>query len=157
VFWWKPYEALMETKPVAGDVAVVDLVAGELVELLQNFPPRESDVDWSDERWAARYRGRLETLPRLDVPFVETLLRIVCLDLAHEVEQIDWLLRNHHHKNACPTAAHEEALRLLWPVVVEHLYQRKDDCQGILNRAHLAEICDKTLERFRRRALLAPG
>jgi hypothetical protein len=152
VFWWKPYEALMETKPTAGDVAVVDLVAKELVEVLESFPPREADVDWSDERMAARYRGRLAELPRPDVRFVEVLLRLVRLDLEHETEQIDWLMRNGHHKDACPTPAHDEALLLLWPVVVEHLYQRKDECQGLLKRTHLVQVCDKVVERFRRRA-----
>lgn len=154
MFWWKPYEALMETKPVAGDVAIVDLVARELVEVLEAFPPAETDVDWTDERLAARYRGRLHTLPRLDSSFVRLLCRVVRLDLEHETEQIDWLLRNDHHKGACLTTAHEQALQLLWPVVVEHLYQRKDDCRGILKRAHLLQIVDKVAERFGRRALL---
>ncbi len=154
MFWWKPFEALMETKPVAGDVAVVDLVARELVEVLQAFPPAEADVDWTDERAAARFRGRLQTLPHLDARFVGLLLRVVRLDLEHDTDQIDWLLRNGHHKEACPTAAHEEALHLLWPVVVEHLYQRKDECRGVLKRQHLLAIVDKADERFRRRALL---
>jgi hypothetical protein len=153
VFWWKPYEALMEQKPVAGDEAVVDAIARELVETLESFPPRESDVDWADERLAARFRGRLETLPRLDARFVGMLLRIVRLDVEHEAEQIDWLIRNDHHRDACPTPGHEDALRLLWPLVVEHLYQRKEECGGILRRRHLVQICDRTEERFRRRAV----
>ena len=143
----------MEQRPVAGDAAVADLIARELVEVLEAFPPREADVDWADERLAARYRGRLETLPRLDSRFVGVLLQIVRLDLEHEVEQIDWLIRNGHHKAACPTPAHEDALKLLWPLVIEHLYSRKDDCAGILKRHHLVEICVKAEERFRRRAL----
>ena len=153
MFWWKPYEALMETRPVSGADAVVDLVAKELVEVLEAFPPREADVDWSDERLAARYRGRLAELPRPDVRFVDLLFHLVRLDLDHEAEQIDWLLRNGHHKDACPTSAHDDALLLLWPVVVEHLYQRKEECRGILKRAHLLAVCDKVVERFRRRAL----
>jgi hypothetical protein len=142
----------METKPVSGADATVDLVAKELVEVLEAFPPREVDVDWSDERLAARYRGRLAELPRPDARFVEVLFRLVRLDLEHEAEQIDWMMRNGQHKDACPTPAHDEALLLLWPVVVEHLYQRKDDCQGILKRAHLLQVCDKVVDRFRRRA-----
>ncbi len=142
----------METKPVSGSDAIVDLIASELVDVLEAFPPRESDVDWSDERRAARYRGRLAELPRPDVLFVEVLVRLVQLDLQHESEQIDWFMRNGHHKQACPSPAHDDALLLLWPVVVEHLYQRKEECGGILKRAHLLAICDKVVERFRRRA-----
>jgi hypothetical protein len=153
VFWWKPYEALMEQKPVAGDMALVDLIAKELDETLASFPPREADVDWVDERLATRFRGRLESLPRPDARFVGMLLRLVRLDLEHEAEQIDWLVRNGHHREACPTPAHEDALRLLWPLVVEHLYQRKDECHGILKRSHLLLVCERAEERFRRRAL----
>lgn len=153
MFWWKPYEALMETKPVSGDVAIVELLAKELVEFLEQFPPAEDAIDWTDPAFAARFRGRMESLPRLDSRFVGMLLEIVRLDLDHETERIDWLLRNRHHAVACPTFAHEEALKLLWPVVVEHLYSRKDECNGILKRRHLHDVCAQTEERFRRRAL----
>ena len=153
MFWWKPYEALMEQKPVAGDVAVSELIAKELVEMLAAFPPAEDEIDWTDENFARRYRGRLATLPRLDPRFVACLMQIVRLDLDHDAEQIDWLLRNEHQREACPTPLHDDTLKLLWPVVVEHLYQRKDECKGILKRSHLTAICTQTEERFRQRAL----
>jgi hypothetical protein len=148
----------METKPVAADVAVMDLVARELVEMLEAFPPSEDSVAWEDERLAARFRGRLALLPRLDARFVTQLLHIVRLDLEHEAEHIDWLLRNGGHKVAAPTDAHEDALRLLWPAVVEHLYQRKDDSRGLLKRAHLVQVCERAEERFHARsASLVPS
>jgi hypothetical protein len=153
MFWWKPYEALMERKPVTGDVAIVELLAKELVEFLEAFPPAEDSVDWSDDAFAARFRGRLETLPRLDSRFVGQLFEIVRLDLDHETERLDWLLRNNHHREACPTAAHVDALMLLWPVLLEHLYSRKEECQGILKRKHLHDVCEQAEERFRTRAL----
>lgn len=153
MFWWKRYEPILEQKPVAGDVAISDLIAKEVVELLEAFPPAEHDVEWTDEQFARRYRGRLHELPKCDPRFVAQLMAIVKLDLAHEAEQIDWLLRNEHHREACPSAAHVDALKLLWPVVVEHLYQRKDECNGILKRAHLEDICDRTAARFRLNAL----
>jgi hypothetical protein len=153
MFWWKPWEALMERKPVTGDVAIVELLAKELVEFLEAFPPAEDGVDWTDPSFAARYRGRLETLPRLDSRFVGQLFEIIRLDLDHETERIDWLLRNDHHREACPTAAHVDALMLLWPVLVEHLYSRKEECQGILKRRHLHDICLDAEQRFRTRAL----
>jgi hypothetical protein len=153
MFWWKPYEPLLEQKAKAGDAVVVELIARELVEVLEAFPPAEHDVDWSDERFAARFRERLPSLPRPDARFVGLLLKLVRLDVEHEAEQIDWMIRNGHHKDACPTAAHEHALHFLWPLVVEHLYQRKDECNGILTRKHLLRICDEAEERFRRRAL----
>lgn len=153
MFWWKPYEALMEQKPVSGDVAIADLIARELVEVLEAFPPAEAEIDWTDDTFARRYRGRLHTLPRLDARFVAQLLAIVRLDLEHEHEQIDWLLRNQHHRDACPTPLHDDALKLLWPVVVEHLYARKEECRGILKRTQLVDICVQAEERFRLRAM----
>jgi hypothetical protein len=153
MFWWKPWEALMERKPVSGDVAIVELLGKELVEFLEAFPPAEDAVDWSDASFSARYRGRLETLPRLDSRFVGQLFEIIRLDLDHETERIDWLLRNHHHREACPTAGHIDALMLLWPVLIEHLYSRKEECHGILKRRHLHDILQEAEQRFRTRAL----
>ena len=153
MFWWKPWEAMMERKPVSGDVAIVELLGKELVEFLEAFPPAEDTVDWSDSSFAARYRGRLESLPRLDSRFVGQLVEIIRLDLDHETERLDWLLRNDHHREACPTAGHRDALLLLWPVLIEHLYSRKEECQGILTRRHLHEVLQDAEQRFRTRAL----
>jgi hypothetical protein len=153
MFWWKPYEALMERKPVSGDVAIVELLAKELVEFLEAFPPAEDTVDWSDPTFAARYQGKLDSLPRLDSRFIGMLFELVRLDLDHETDRIDWLLRNNHHRDACPTPAHIDALMLLWPVVIEHLYARKEECQGIVKRQHLKDLCRQTEERFRSRAI----
>ncbi len=149
MFWWKPYEALMETKPKSGDAAIAELLAKELVEFLEAFPPAEDSIDWADDAFAAKYRGRLAELPRIDAAFCTQLLEIVQLDLNHETERIDWLLRNDHHRGACPTQAHIDALMLLWPVVVEHLYSRKDECNGILKRSHLLTVCADAERRFR--------
>jgi len=153
MFWWKPYEALMEQKPKAGDRVIVELIAKELVEQLEAFPPAEDSIDWSDETARRKYQGRLYTLPGLDARFVGQLLEIVRLDLDHDTDRLDWLIRNDHHRDACPTQAHVDALMLLWPVVVEHLYTRKDECNGILKRAHLIEICTDAEARFRQRRL----
>lgn len=153
MFWWKPYEALMEHKPVTGDVALVELLSKELVEFLEGFPPPADSVEWLDPAFTARYRDTLHELPRPDSRLVGQLLEIVRLDLEHEVERIDWILRNGHHRAACPTPAHEDVLKLLWPVIVEHLYSRKEECQGHLKRRHLTEVCTQAEERFRRRAL----
>jgi hypothetical protein len=153
MFWWKRYEPILEQKPVAGDVAIADLIAKELVEVLEAFPPAEEQVDWSDENFARRYRGRLALLPRLDARFVAQLLEIVKLDLEHESEKIDWIFRNAHQRESCPTPLHDDALKLLWPVIVEHLYQRKEDCEDILKRKHLLDICTRAEERFRQRAM----
>ncbi len=153
MFWWKRYEPILEQKPVSGDVAIAGLIAKELVEMLEAFPPGELDVEWTDDNFAKKYRGRLHELPKPDARFVAQLLEIVRLDLEHDTDRIDWILRNNHHREACPSDASVDALKLLWPVIVEHLYQRKDDCNGILKKQHLIDICEDAAARFRKNAL----
>ncbi len=153
MFWWKPYEALMEQKPKAGDAVIVELIAKELVEQLEAFPPPEDSVEWTDDVMKKKFEGRLHELPGLDARFVGQLLELVRLDLDHDTERIEWLLRNNHHREACPTHNHVDALHLLWPVVLEHLYSRKEECQGILKKKHLTEICEQAEARFRARRL----
>jgi hypothetical protein len=84
---------------------------------------------------------------------VRLLLKLVRLDLEHDNEQIDWMLRNNHHREAAPSQMDVDLLWLLWPTLVEFLYTRKDDCQGHLKRTELFTILDKAEERFVRRSL----
>ncbi len=150
--WWKKYEPLLEQKPISGAEAVKDLVARELVEMLEAFPPDEADVAWEDPALEKRLRGRLAGLPRLDAPFVELLARIVTLDLQHEIEAIDHTMRNDLHREAAPTPAHVDALHMLWRAVVEQLYQRKDEARGVLKGKDLVDIVEKMRARFAARA-----
>lgn len=149
--WWKRYEPILEQKPVSGADAVVDLLAKELVEALEAFPPAEHDVVWEDEALANRLRGRLGELPRVDAAMVELLARVVTWDLEHESEAIDHFFRNDHHREAAPSPAHVEAFHLLWRGILEHLYQRKDDAHGILKSRHLVEVVEKARVRYRAR------
>ena len=149
-FWWKPYERLLETKPVSGVEAVKDLVAKELVEMWAAFPPAESEVAWEDPALEKKLRGRLHELPRLDARMVELVARLVALDLAHEIEAVDHLFRNNAHREAAPTPVHVEALHLVWRATLELLEARKEDARGLLKRADLGDV----LERARARWLL---
>lgn len=151
--WWKRYEPLLEAKTVSGASALTDLIAREVVELWEAFPPAEHEVAWEDPTLEARLAGRLGELPRLDPAFVDLVAQLVTWDLEHEMDAIDHLLRNDRHRAAAPTAAHVEAMHLLWRALVEHLYQRKDDADGILKRAHLVEIVEKARVRFRARRI----
>jgi hypothetical protein len=152
VRWWKPYEALLESKPVPGDEAVRDLIAKELVELYEAFPPPEDTVHWEDAALERKYKGKLAELPALDTALVDQLTKIVVLDLQHEIDQVDHIMRNNHHRAAAPTQKHVDALLLLWRVVLEHLEQRKDDAKGALKRGHLVEIAERAGQRFRARS-----
>lgn len=153
-FWWKRYEPLLEAKAVSGERALVDLIAKEIVELWEEFPPQEHDVSWEDPRLAARFAGRMAELPRLDGAFVDLIAQLVIWDLDHQSDAIDHFIRNELHRTAAPTAAHVDAMHLLWRALVEHLYQRKDDAQGILKRKHLCDIVEAARVRFRARRIL---
>lgn len=154
-FWWKRYEPLLEAKPVAGTTALVDLIAQELVELWEAFPPREQDVTWEDPRLEARLAGRLAELPRLDAAMVDLVAKLVTWDIEHALEAIDHLLRNGLHRDAAPTDAHVDAMHLVWRALLEHLYQRKEDARGALKGKDLIESVERARVRFRARRILA--
>jgi hypothetical protein len=142
--WWKRYEHILERKPVTTREALVDVLAKEQVELLESFPPDEAQIEWTDERLAAKLRGRVHELPRPDADFVALLAEIVRLDLLHETDRIDWLFRNEQHRAACPTQAHVDALHLLWRVCLELLYARKEElAQHGLKTKDLLAIIEK--------------
>lgn len=152
--WWKRYEHILERKPVTTREALVDVLAKEQVELLESFPPDESEIEWTDDKLAAKLRGRIHELPRPDAAFVALLAEILRLDVEHETDKIDWLFRNDQHRAACPTQAHVDALHLLWRVCLELLYSRKDElAQHGLKRQDLVAIVDKVPPLFRARSL----
>lgn len=152
-FWWKRYEPILEARPVPAIEALKDLIAKELVELWEAFPPPESEVDFEDEQLAARLKGRLHELPALDAKMVTTLALLLTWDLAHEVDAIDHHFRNDHHRDAAPTLQHVEALHLLWRGLLEHLYVRKEETQ-VLKTKDLVDIVNRARDRFvLRRAL----
>ena len=149
--WWKKYEPILEAKPRAGEEVVKELIAKELVELYESFPPDERQVEWEDATLERRFRGRLAELPRLDAALVRALSRIVTWDLDHEIEAIEHFFRNELHREGAPSPAHVDALHFLWRTVMEHLHVRKDECRGALKRKDLVEIVEQARARFEAR------
>ncbi len=146
--WWKRYEPILEARPRAGEDVVKDLIAKELVDLYERFPPAEHEVEWEDAALARRFQGRLAELPPLDGAMVDALSQVVTWDLDHEADAVDHFFRNERHRDAAPTPAHVDALHLVWRTVVEHLYARKEECQGILRRADLVDIVEHARQRY---------
>ncbi len=145
--WWKRYEPILEARPQPAREVLKDLVAKELVEIWQAFPPKEGELAFEDERLALRMRGRLHELPALDVKMVSTLSSILVWDLKHDVEAIDHLFRNDHHRDAAPSQRHLDALHLLWRGMLEHLYVRKEDA-AVLTTNDLVDIVLRARDRF---------
>lgn len=153
-WWWKRYEPILEAKPRAGEDVIKDLIGKELVDLYESFPPAEHEVAWEDAALERRFRGRLAELPRLDSAMVDALSRVVTWDLDHENEAIEHFFRNELHREAAPTPAHVEALHFVWRTVVEHLYTRKEECQGALKRKDLVDIVERARQRYAARRML---
>ena len=147
--WWKPYEELMERKPVEARVAVRALLAKDLAETWAAFPPDESTIDWLDEHLARRLRGRVDVLPRVSPDVADLVARLVTLDLTHEQDAIDHLFRNDHHRVACATVDDVDALHLLWRSTTETLLQRREECPAI-TRGDLVTVVNEAAGRFRR-------
>jgi hypothetical protein len=148
--WWKPYEPLLEAKAKPAIEVVKELLAKELVELFQSFPPAERDVQWEDASLERKFKGRLVEMPKLDIKMVDLICKVVEWDLSHENDAIDHFLRNDQHRDAAPTQDHVDAMHLLWRVVVEQLYARKDECQGLLKGKDLVDVVSEAAVRFRR-------
>lgn len=153
MFWWKRYEPLLEAKAVPVKDALIDLLAKELVEMCQTFPPEERQIEWHDESLRRRLEGRVAELPRPDPKLVEEISRLVVWDLERELDAIDHYFRNEKYGDACPTPRHVDTLHVLWRVGVEVLLTRKDEVQHFLKRTDLVEAAGKLPEIFRRRYL----
>ncbi|MFZ9887738.1 MAG: hypothetical protein ACO3JL_09570 [Myxococcota bacterium] len=151
MFWWKPYEPILEAKAVPAREVLLDLLADELAELCATFPPEESAVDWQDEGLRRRYAGRLAELPRPDQDMVAELARVLELDLEREFEALDHYFRNGSFGDRCPTPLHIDALQLLWRAGAELLLCRQEEGQGHIKRKELVEAARRLPGRYRRK------
>lgn len=151
--WWKRYEPLLDARPVPVREALIDLIAKELAEMCETFPPPEGIVEWQDEHLRRRLEGRLAELPKIDGAMADLVSKLIALDLAHEIEAIDHLFRNEGFRDACPSEAHLDAVKLCWRAGLEVLYQRKDELPDHLRRADLIEIAERFPLRYRRRLI----
>lgn len=152
--WWKRYEALLESKPVPAKDALLDLLAAELVELCEGFPPREDEVSFEVEQQRARFADKLARMPKIDLAMAEALAHIVTLDLEREHDAVSAWFRNREFDSTCRHPYAEDALLFLWPFVVEHLHQRKDEAQHALTRRDLVEIVARFGAKYRKRRML---
>lgn len=149
--WWKRYEPILEAKAKPAVVVLIDMLAAELSEICEAFPPAEADIEWQDDTLERRFKGRLAELPKPDAAFVDLLGQLLAFDFAHEVEAVDHLFRNDRHREACPTQRHVDALHLLWRVLVDQLLSRKEECSSLLRRRDLVTVAERLPETFRRR------
>jgi hypothetical protein len=149
--WWKRYERILDQKPVTTREALIDLLAKEQCEMLEAFPPDESQIEWSDEKLAAKFRGRMHEMPAPDPAQVDLLCTVLAHDLQHETDRIDWIFRNDKHRDVCPTQDSVEVLHLLWRTCLEVLYTRKDELSAHLKTADLVRVVEKTAKLFRAR------
>lgn len=148
--WWKRYEPLLEAKPTPVREVLVDLIAKELCEMCEHFPPPEHLVAWEDAHLQRRLAGRLHDLPKMAPDMVDLVGRLIALDLNHDADAIDHIFRNAGYAEACPTALHLDAVRLCWRTGLEALYETKDQLPHLLKRADLVRIAERFPHIFRR-------
>jgi hypothetical protein len=149
--WWKRYEPILEAKPKPGEEVVLDLMAQELCDICEAFPPKASDIHWEDSRRQQRFGPKLPDMPAIDLPLVRLIARLLRFDLGHEPEAIDHLFRNELHRAACPTPLHEEAVFFLWPGLVEVLLAHKEELSGRIKTKDLLSVIDRFEKRFEKR------
>lgn len=149
--WWKRYEPILEAKPKPGEEVVLDLMAQELCDICEAFPPKAADIAWEDPRRQKRFAPQLEQMPAIDLPFAKLLATLLRFDLGHEPEAIDHLFRNELHREACPTDLHQEAVFFLWPGLVEVLLAHKEELTGRLKTKDLLSVIDRFEAKFEKR------
>lgn len=145
--WWKPYEALLEAKAVPAKEVLLDLIADELVEICTTFPPRASDIIWFDGALRDTWAHRIDGLPPINASMASIMGQLLHWDLQHEIEAIDHFVRNRLWRNGCSSELEWGAVQICWRYGLELLYQRKEDCTGILKRADLTQIVHRFVER----------
>lgn len=146
--WWKPYEALLEAKKVPAKEVLLDLIADELMEMCAAFPPRAAEIVWYDRSLRETWAHRIEDLPPINQSMASLIGKLVLWDLQHEIEAIDHFVRNGRWREACSSEMDWGAVQICWRSGLELLYQRKEDCSGILRREDL----EKIVQRFSARA-----
>lgn len=141
--WWKPYEALLEAKVVPAKEVLLDLIAKELLEMCATFPPRASEIIWFDGALRDTWAHRIEDLPPIHAPMAAVMGELLLWDLQHEIEAIDHFVRNALWRKACASELEWGAVQICWRSGLELLYQRKEDCSGIVNRADLIQVVQR--------------
>lgn len=151
-FWWKPYESLMEQKPIGSQEALMRLIADELCEICESFPPPLASMEWLSPQFEKRFASELESMPTIDQPMAGLLRDILIHELRFEAEATAALFRNQKHIAACPTPLHESAIHFLWPIMLEVLHIRKEECSARIGRKDLIGVVEIFFERFTRRS-----
>lgn len=131
-------------------VALADLLGAELYERCERFPPREDEVEFADPVFEKRFKGVMATLPPPDAPMLAFLCNLLDLEIDHEIEEIDRLVRSGADRACCPSAQHVETLHFLWRDLLHHMEERSMQMQDGFKRKDKHRI----VASFRQRATL---
>lgn len=152
--WWKPYEALMERKAVPARSVLIDMLANEMVDMAQRFPPDEVQWDEAAPTFPAALRGKMHALLAPTHAQVQLALELCALDLSHEYEAIEHALNGAVLREEIHTKLQREAVVLLWQCLVEMLLGWKEQSAGAIKRADLREAAARAIERHRKLRLI---
>jgi len=147
-YWWKPYEALMETKPVPAIDVLVTMIAKEAAEMCFHYPPKAHEIEWIDMRLKKRLSDNLADAPKIDLGQVKLIEQLVLWDLEHEIEAIDHFFRNDLHREIADSAEKVDALHFLWRGILEMFSMRKEESKRTLNAKHLRASALQISEEF---------
>jgi len=149
-YWWKPYEALMESKAVPAIDIVVQLIAREAAEMCLHFPPPANQIDWVDPRLQKRIGGRLDELPKVNTQMVDVIAKLLTWDLSHEIDAIDHYFRNEKYADVIDSDDKLTAIHFLWRGIMEMFSQRKEEAKRALKARHLIEAAGLITQEYER-------
>lgn len=129
---------------------LADLIGAELHERCVRFPPDPADIEWEDAAFEKKFRHQLLDLPAPDGVMVAMLARFLDLEIDHEIEEIDGVIKRDGLKVCCPTPRHEATFHFLWRDLLHHLESRSLEMNAEFKRKDK----HRCVESLRKRALL---
>ena len=126
---------------------LADLIGAELHEQCVAFPPDVGDEMWGNAAFERRFRSALPGLPAPDGPMIQLLCRVLDLEIDHEIEDIDRLVKDGVIQTLCGTRPRVETFHFLWQILLHHLEARSMDMQVGFKRQDKHRVVDSLRKR----------
>jgi hypothetical protein len=134
------WEFLEGVKPVTPADTIVVEMAKVIAREIEGWPPQ---IEWVEASSGARFAPLYA--PRAARPSDAAIregFRLARWELLHELEAIDFYLRNDQAAQVARTRIDRLGLELLWKLLPEMLYELAERTENRLKRKHLVACLD---------------
>lgn len=140
------WDFLEGVRPVAAADVIVTEMAKVIAEEITRWPPR---VEWTDAASAAKFAPLYKPgTPSPGEAAVREGFRLARWELLHELDAIDYHLRNDQNALGARSVHDRLAVELLWKLLPELLYELTERTENRLKRAHLMACLEQAERRL---------